>query len=285
MARTHLLTALVCCLTIAGCGGDDKPPPIVPPLDSDRDLVADTVDCAPQDAQAWQTLNYLSRDEDADGFRVNFTGQVCAGSALPPRLSAAAVSGSDVDCNDSDVTRWATLQYAAVDSDRDGFGVAGAGSLCGGAALPAGMLATLPAAQDIDCDDADAAKWRLMTWASRDNDGDGHRVNSSGTLCNQGSLPAYLFAATEETPNLDCDDADAARWRWMGVYRDADGDGVGSGAATRACIGTVPAQGYVLTGYDPLDDPNDPLSGTVFTASLDSDLLIAVEDADDDDLP
>jgi hypothetical protein len=69
----------------------------------------------------------------------------------------------------------------------------------------------------------------------------------------------------------------------MGVYHDADGDGIGSGAATRACIGSAPAQGYALTGYDPLDDPNNPWAATVSTVSLDSALLSPSEEGDDDD--
>lgn len=209
--------------TIAGCGGDKKP------LDTDRDRVADTADCAVQDPQAWQMLAFASRDADADTYRVNVSGQQCVGSALLPGFFATAVAAGDVDCDDSSAAKWAIRPYVAVDTDADGFGVAGAGQICTGAALPAGFLALVPVVQDIDCDDADAARWRRMA-----------------------------------------------------VFLDPDGDGTGSGASLRRCIGNTPANGYSLTGFDPLDDPNDPSSTTISTLVLSSSALTVSDDGADD---
>lgn len=316
---------------LAGCGGDDKPP------DADRDGTADASDCAPQDAQAWRELTFASRDEDTDGFRVNVGGQLCAGVALPSNRSAMLATGGDVDCDDGNALKWASRHYEAVDTDRDGFGVAGAGDICTGAALPAGLIAALPATNDLDCDDANAQKWaarryeavdsdgdgfgvassgvictgaalpagliaalpgtidldcddanasdwRLLSFASRDNDGDGYRINVSGTHCGQNTLPGYLNATATTDQLVDCDDSDVARWRRMAVYRDADGDGAGGGVALRECIGNTPASGYALTGYDPLDDPTDPAAAATSTFALASSVLAVPDETDDDDV-
>ena len=212
-------------LTACGGGGGKKAP------DADGDGTADAVDCAAQLATAWQLLNFASSDDDGDGFRVNANGQVCAGVALPSNRSATAVTGDSVDCDDTNATRWATRSYAAVDSDQDGYGAAQSGQLCAGTALPAGLIATLPAPKDLDCDDANAVRWRIMAF-----------------------------------------------------YRDADRDGVGAGPASRACIGTVAPDGYALTGYDPVDDPQDPLALTISTFDLDSALLTPSEELEEDDV-
>lgn len=261
---------------LAGCGGSDKPP------DSDNDGFADTVDCAVQDAQAWQVVAYASRDSDGDGFRVNASGQVCTGASLPPIYSAQAVSGAEVDCDDTSAARFSMRRYEAVDTDGDGFAVALAGEMCSGATLPAGYLAALPATA-ADCDDADASAWHPWSFASRDDDGDGYRVNTAGTFCGQDALPAHLNVAVTPGRSVDCLDTDVTRWQYKAVYRDGDGDGTGAGAAQFPCMGATPPAGFVLSGYDPADDPNDPSSTTVSTFTLPSTLLDVDDDGDDDD--
>jgi hypothetical protein len=149
--------------------------------------------------------------------------------------------------------------------------------------LPAGLISTLPATEDLDCDDADVDRWRLLPFQSRDHDRDGYAVADVGTSCGQGTLPAELSAQSTPPQLADCDDADANRWRVVSTYRDADGDGVGSASASRECIGTVPRTGYALTGYDPNDDPNDPLALTISTLHLDSALLTTPDDGDDEE--
>jgi hypothetical protein len=269
-------------LLLAGCGGGDDPDP-APPVDTDRDGVADTSDCAPADAQAWRMMDFASRNDDGDGARINATGQICVGSGLPANRFADAVPANEQDCDDGDSNRWATRTHEAVDTDRDGFGVAGAGSLCTGSALPAGYLATLPATADLDCDDADADKWRLTAFAARDGDGDSYRVNATGAWCGQGTLPAHLFAQVVVPAQVDCDDADATRWVVTGIYRDADGDGVGAGTVLRQCLGVLPA-GFVRGGYDPNDDPDDPAAAGVTELFIQSSLLTVVDDGDDEDI-
>jgi hypothetical protein len=265
-------------VVLAGCRGGDKPP------DADKDGFADTADCAPQDAQTWTMLNFASRDEDADGFRANVGGSVCAGSTLPPDRSAALAVGSDIDCDDANAAKWANRHYEAIDTDRDGFGVAAPGDICTGAALPGGLIAALPATQDLDCDDADVDRWRLLSFASRDEDSDGYRINTSGARCGQDTLPANLHAVGTPDSLIDCDDTSPRLWRRVAVYRDADGDGTGSGAALRQCMGSTPAHGYALTGYDPIDDPSDPSAAATSTLVLASSALAVPDETDDDDV-
>ena len=272
---THVLM-----LCLAGCGADSG----TRASDIDQDGIADSADCAPQLAAAWQLLDFASRDEDSDSFRVNAGGRVCTGATLPPNRFASAASSDSVDCDDSDATKWSTRSYAGIDSDHDGHSVAASGQFCTGAARPAGFIAELPPSEELDCDDADSEKWHLSHFLSRDGDGDGHGVAEAGTFCGQGSLPAGLSADSTPAPLLDCDDTDGSRWRLMATYRDADGDGVGSGSASTQCIGKQPHSGYALTGYDPLDDRDDPLALSTSTFDLDAALLTPPDDVDDDDI-
>jgi hypothetical protein len=271
-------------VSLAGCGGRKEAPQPVVPADFDIDGIADANDCAPQDAQAWRILDYASRDEDTDSYRVNAAGQICAGAALPATLSATAVSATDADCDDTNGARWATRTYAARDDDGDSFGVASSGDVCTGAALPDGLFATMPATIDLDCDDASASVWRLLTFASRDMDADGFRVNESGSQCGQETLAAHLNAAATTAVLADCDDTDRSVWRRMAIYSDMDGDGTGSGTPLRRCIGSTVPDGYVLTGYDPLDDPDDPSSVAVSTLVQSSSALAVPDETDDDDV-
>ena len=110
------------------------------------------------------------------------------------------------------------------------------------------------------------------------------RRSALRATCTGAALPAGLIATLPEPKDLDCDDANAARWRIMAFYRDADGDDVGAGPASRTCIGQVPPDGYALTGYDPLDDPDDPLATTISTFDLDSALLTPSQELDDEDV-
>jgi hypothetical protein len=176
------LASILISAVVAGCGGKDSRPP-----DADNDMVADAQDCAPTDAGKWQLLAYNSIDQDGDGFRVNATGQLCAGASLPPSHSATPVAANSIDCDDSNATHWQLLPYAAVDADFDGVSVASAGQACSGAILIAGYSAVAP--QVDDCDDASATTWRLMMIYS-DGDGDGVGAGVGHTACVGTSAPA-----------------------------------------------------------------------------------------------
>jgi hypothetical protein len=122
----------------------------------------------------------------------------------------------------------------------------------------------------------------LLTFASRDDDGDTYLINAPGSNCGQETLPANLKSNATSESLEDCDDANNGRWRRMAIYRDADGDDVGSGAALRQCMGDLPPSGYSLTGYDPLDDPNNSAAPLITTLVLDG-WLLAVPDVTEDE--
>jgi hypothetical protein len=284
MRKVHIRwVSSVLALTLAACGGGGSDSS-TPPADTDRDGIADANDCASNDVLAWQVLTFASRNDDGDTARVNATGQVCTGATLPANRFAAAVPAADTDCDDANASAWISRTYAAVDADGDGAGIAASGSVCSGAALPAGYVANLPALADLDCDDADLAKWRLTAHAGRDGDGDGRAVAAAGSWCGQGPLPPHLFAQAPAGLQVDCDDADAARWNWQSAFRDRDGDGVGAGPAAYQCLGNgnYPT-GFVRAGYDPNDDPNDPAAAAQTELAIDSVMLTVDESMDDDD--
>jgi hypothetical protein len=58
--------------------------------------VAETGDCAFEDATRWRTATNLLVDRDGDGFTVPEAGSICIGNQLPrPYVSAA--NGNDCD--------------------------------------------------------------------------------------------------------------------------------------------------------------------------------------------
>lgn len=200
------------------------------------------------------------------------------GHHKPPDADADGIADAS-DCAPNDGTRWQMLSFAAVDDDADGHPVNTAGQVCSGATLPAHRLAAAVPAADADCNDADASRWTLLAFQSRDADGDAVSIAASGQVCSGTALPPGYGANAPQGPQ-DCDDANQAVWRRMTVYRDRDGDGVGSGTGALQCIGKTPAAPYVFGGYDPLDDPADPNSAAVNDFDLPS-YLLTVSPSDD----
>lgn len=200
-------TILLLCGALAACGGgsDNRPPP--PPPDADGDQVTDSQDCASNDASRWQLLPFQSADTDADGRRVNSSGQVCSGAALPANYFASVADGEQ-DCNDASASVWRLLPYLARDADADGFSVPSTGNVCSGNGLPAGYFATSPAALALDCDDANVTAWRLMT-IYQDQDGDGVGSGRGTSTC-IGSVAAAGFSIRGYDPLDDPNDPTSA---------------------------------------------------------------------------
>lgn len=204
---------LLLCGAVAGCGGggSGKAPtspnaPTTPTLNADGDAVADSADCAPNDASRWQFLAAQSTDFDGDGRRVSSSGELCSGSSLPTTHFATSIENSEQDCDDTSVSNWRLLPYAARDADADGFSVALTGHLCSGDSLPAGYSELAPQRATIDCDDANAATWRFMTtYQDRDGDGvgsgDGKIVCMGLTLASGTSLYGYDPLDDPQDPN------------------------------------------------------------------------------------
>lgn len=179
-------------LALSACGAGSKtdtPPPIA---DADHDGVADSGDCAPQDPQSWQMLNFAARNDDGDVARVNVGGQICAGASLPANRFAAAVPAGEADCDDANPDVWILRDYQGVDADGDGYAISAAGAKCSGSALPAGFLLAAPVLARTDCDDHDPAHWNWHA-VYRDADGDGVGAGAASYAClGNGNPPAGL---------------------------------------------------------------------------------------------
>ena len=166
---------------LVGCGGggggsDGRA------RDTDGDGVADAQDCAAANSTNWRLLGFQSVDVDGDSHRVNSSGELCVGSALPSTHFASAVAASEIDCDDSSASTWQMQSYVSRDADADGFSVAMSGEVCSGTTLPAGYGTTIPPAISADCDDTAASVWRFMT-TYRDADGDGVGAGSGEPTC------------------------------------------------------------------------------------------------------
>jgi hypothetical protein len=207
MARTLMRVPrscwfLILSVALIACSYGDRSPP-----DSDGDSIADTEDCATGDPTRWQLLRFQSIDADGDTHYVATSGMVCSGASLAPPRSVFSVRLGSEDCNDADNTRWQLLGYVAVDSDLDGFSVAGAGQVCSGSTLPSGYGTMVPATSVVDCNDTEASRWRFMTTFS-DADGDGIGSGAGTPVC-IGSAPGTGFSLYGYDPLDDPGDPDA----------------------------------------------------------------------------
>jgi hypothetical protein len=122
------------------------------------------VDCDDASATAWRTVT-LYQDADSDGLGTGNGQDRCIGANAP-----AATSFTAGDCNDNDAAIWAPLPFGARDEDGDGKQRTESGTLCTAGTLPLGYFHAISA--DLDCDDHDASKWRVVA-LYRDIDGDG----------------------------------------------------------------------------------------------------------------
>ena len=165
------------------------------------------------------------------------------------------------------------VTFASIDRDGDSFRVNETGTLCVGPSAT-NVSTQIVNPDQVDCDDANAQRWRFLPYASKDLDGDGHKVIEAGTVCTGAALTSGYFDSAEGARPEDCDDADDQRWRRAATYADADNDGVGAGAASLSCIGRGAPGGRSLFGYDPIDDPANPNAASVSTFDIDPALLV-----------
>jgi len=187
----------------------------------------------------------LYLDEDGDGVGSGALEDRCIGDATPPGWSA--VGG---DCAPRDAAAWRLLPFAARDADLDGYVVLESGEVCAGAALPAGHLATATA--PLDCDDGDAARFRVAGPAFADPDGDGVGAGSALEVCAGDALPpAYAWSSG------DCAPADPSAWQAATyLYVDGDRDGATAPAYGQLCVGAagLPAGYLTAPSGDDCDD-------------------------------
>lgn len=204
-------------------------------VDSDKDGVLDSKDCAPNDATVWRTGTFYV-DADGDGYTLGNAVNLCYGATTP---SGYKPSSLGTDCNDQNATVWRTGTFY-VDADGDGYTVGAAVNLCYGASIPSGYKAT---SLGTDCNDNEASVWRTGTFYI-DADGDGYTVGSAVNLCYGAATPSGYKPSSLGT---DCNDSDASVWRAGTFYIDADGDGYTVGSAINLCYGTTTPKGYSVT--------------------------------------
>jgi hypothetical protein len=207
----------------------------IPPdatTDRDRDGTDDGLDCAPDDGLRWRIVPTYT-DGDRDGRGTGDPLDSCIGTGAPD--GRAGVAG---DCDDGNGAIFQLLAFTHRDGDGDGYFVAEAGTVCSGAALPAGHLATDPGTAP-DCAPADPLAFALHT-AYVDTDGDTFGVEPAIQLCAGAALPAG-FADDAS----DCAAGDAARWQLLAYsHRDSDGDGATTAEAGAVCSGAALPAGY-----------------------------------------
>ena len=200
-------------------------------VDSDKDGVLDSQDCAPTDPNKWRSAE-LYIDKDGDGYD-NGKATVCYGKDMP---AGYIQTSKGVDCNDNDANiNPATIWYK--DADNDGYSDGTTKTQCdqpAGYKLQSALTATTgdckddnanihPGAPEIcgngideDCDGKDGV------CAPTDSDGDG--------------VP----------DNTDCAPNDKNKWQSAALYIDADNDGYDNGQTT-ICYGATIPTGYKST--------------------------------------
>jgi len=94
--------------------------------------VRSTGDCAPVDATAWRSIDFV--DRDGDGTTVRDPAPLCAGATIPEPYSEVA-QGNDCDDADPALFRWLILYR---DEDGDGVGTRPRSIPCLGETIPAG---------------------------------------------------------------------------------------------------------------------------------------------------
>src|SRR5690349_560333 len=122
-----------------------------------------------------------------------------SGDGVAPRDRDGDGHPDELDCAPDDARAWTELAGFA---DRDRHGVAPEARVCSGDTLPAGFSDA-----EGDCDDADAAAFRLHLYDHRDADGDGHTVLAAGAVCGGATRPAGY---PEDGDGRDCDDTSAS---------------------------------------------------------------------------
>ncbi|WP_129642368.1 hypothetical protein [Peristeroidobacter agariperforans] len=195
----------------------------------------------------------------------------CGGGGGKKRPSDADADGvADAqDCAVNDASRWQNLSYQSVDGDADGHRANSSGQLCAGTALPSSHSASAVASGDVDCNDNNAALWRILPFVSRDTDADGFSVADSGDICSGEALPPGYGTTAPEATAADCDDSSATTWRILSfLSRDADADGFSIAASGDICSGEALPSGYGATAPRTAAADCDDSSATTWRVTM-----------------
>jgi ELWxxDGT repeat protein len=134
--------------------------------DTDGDGVADDQDVCTGENDALQVTRYKLTDADGDGYADgSLSAKVCPSNTVYT-LSLAQVVYND--CDSADASKWQMLAYSHRDADNDGHSISSSGSLCTGAALPAGYLTS--SVGTTDCDDTNGSYHTVASYYSYASD-------------------------------------------------------------------------------------------------------------------
>ncbi len=209
-------------------------------VDSDKDGVFDSQDCAPNDASKWHSAE-LYIDKDGDGYDKG-KETICYGAKIP---AGYIQSTKGTDCNDNDANiNPATVWYK--DTDNDGYSDGSTKTQCD---QPAGYkLAAQLTATNGDCVDDNASIHPGATEIC--GNGIDEDCDESDGVC----VPTDTDG--DGVPdNTDCAPNDNTKWQSAALYIDADNDGYDNGQTT-VCYGATIPDGYKNStlGKDCKDD-------------------------------
>ena len=208
-------------------------------------------DCDDNNANIHAPVQYYV-DADHDGYGSTTTAMLCS---LTP---STGYSTNNTDCDDNDNTKWQTATLY-IDADGDGY-EAGTASVCYGANIPSGYLATT---NGSDCDDNNANIHTPVQYYV-DTDHDGYGSTTTALLCSLTPPTGY------STNNTDCDDNNANIHVPVQYYIDADHDGYGSTTTAMLCSLTPPT-GYSTNNTDCDDNDNTKWRTAILYIDADGD--------------
>ena len=167
------------------------------------------------------------------------------------------MESNGADCNDNDAAVYQSTMLF-VDMDGDGYTVGDATSICHGATIPEGYVAT---SMGVDCDDNNATLFQSIL-VFEDMDGDGYTVGDAIAICFGTAIPEGY---TETSLGEDCNDDDAMVWQSELLFVDMDGDGYTMGQAVSVCYGATIPTGYSETSLGADCNDND---ATVYQSAM-----------------
>lgn len=177
IGRSRRLLVLIAGLAVtAACEAERAPDPLS--VDADADGYAAYLDCDDADAAVHALLTAWP-DGDGDGVGAEASSSLCTDGTVP-----AGFAPTGTDCAPSDALAW--REITLVDRDGDGVTVTDPAPLCAGETLPEPWRA---AANGKDCDDGDAARYRLVG-VYADADGDGVGRTPRAFTCIGAAVPA-----------------------------------------------------------------------------------------------